>query len=89
VGSDVCTVGGDVLATEVGSSGIIARGIIFRHITKHARTEPEPPAAVSECTPICSPCFACTKGTGIPQCNPSCGDGQVCGNDRLCRASAP
>jgi hypothetical protein len=87
VRADVCKVGGDVLVTEVGSMGVIARGIVFHQVDAGApAAEPTPPApaAAGTCTPICSPGFACTAGTCIPQCNPACAAGETCGNDRLC-----
>jgi hypothetical protein len=41
-----------------------------------------PAAAV--CTPICSPGYECEAGICRAQCNPACGAGQVCRNDRVC-----
>ena len=36
------------------------------------------------CAPICSPGYECEAGVCRPQCNPACGEGQVCRNDRIC-----
>ena len=84
----ICAAGGDTLITEVNGFGIIARGIVLR------RSETTPPAAASvpapadACEPLCSPGFLCSAGKCLPQCNPACGNGETCGNDRLCHASA-
>ena len=80
----VCAAGGDTLVTEVNGFGMITRGIVLR------RTAPAapPPVPGGSCEPLCSPGFLCQAGTCIPQCNPSCADGQTCGNDRLCHPGA-
>jgi len=37
------------------------------------------------CDPICSPGFACARGTCLPQCNPRCAADEICTPQRLCR----
>lgn len=86
----VCASGGDTLITEVNGFGIITRGIVLRKVASPARDTGAPatlaPAAAGACEPICSPGFRCNAGTCVPECNPSCTDGEVCGTDRLCHA---
>ena len=36
------------------------------------------------CDPICSPGFACERGTCRPQCNPKCAADEICTRERLC-----
>jgi hypothetical protein len=36
------------------------------------------------CDPICSPGFACERGTCLPQCNPKCAADELCTRQRLC-----
>jgi hypothetical protein len=36
------------------------------------------------CDPICSPGFACEKGTCVPRCNPTCATDETCTPQRLC-----
>jgi hypothetical protein len=43
-------------------------------------TAPAAPA----CDPICSPGFACQRGTCVPQCNPACAADEICTRQRLC-----
>jgi hypothetical protein len=45
---------------------------------------PPPVPAVAECTPPCSPGYACSAGTCLAQCNPACGPDQICRQDRTC-----
>jgi hypothetical protein len=44
------------------------------------------PAATpaAECTPICSPGYACEAGVCRPLCNPACAADQICRSDRVC-----
>jgi hypothetical protein len=42
----------------------------------------------SDCDPICSPGFACRGGQCMPQCNPPCASGEVCGRKRVCESAA-
>lgn len=44
-----------------------------------------PAPAPAGCEPICSPGYGCQAGVCVPLCNPPCGDGDVCGGDRICR----
>jgi len=78
----VCGAGGDALTTEVSGDGYIARGIVFRKV---GPTTPTP--AATGCDPVCSPGFSCVEKQCIPQCNPACGAGETCENDRLCHAA--
>lgn len=51
---------------------------------------PAPPAApVLDCSPPCSPGYACEAGVCHALCNPACGPGQVCRTDRVCVPTAP
>jgi len=58
-----------------------------------APAAPVAPAAVSaasECSPPCSPGYACTGGVCAPLCNPACSAQEVCRADRVCvPAAAP
>lgn len=46
------------------------------------------PAGTSACYPPCSPGYRCEGQTCVAMCNPACGAGQVCRQDRTC-APAP
>lgn len=46
------------------------------------------PLPERECTPPCSPGYACQNGACIPLCNPPCGADQVCRMDRTCGPKA-
>jgi hypothetical protein len=37
------------------------------------------------CDPSCSPGFVCSRGSCVSACNPICGQGLRCGEDRVCR----
>lgn len=50
---------------------------------------PAPSAAGGDCSPICSPGFACQAGTCVPQCNPPCEANEVCSRQRSCEPSKP
>ena len=55
-----------------------------------APSAPPPVVAVAtECTPICSPGYACEAGVCRPLCNPACGAGQSCRADRVCVPITP
>ncbi|HET7545733.1 MAG TPA: DUF4156 domain-containing protein [Polyangiaceae bacterium] len=49
------------------------------------------PAPALDCSPPCSPGYACEAGVCQALCNPACGAGQVCRADRVCvpAAAAP
>lgn len=87
---ELCAAGANVVVTEVSGDGYVARGIVLVNIYEDSDSnapadEPAPaPTAVAECTPICSPGFACSAGTCVPQCNPACLPTEECGRDRLC-----
>jgi hypothetical protein len=59
-------------------------GIAYR--TGSAVTPPPAPA-VMDCTPPCSPGYACSAGTCLALCNPACGPDQICRQDRTCAAA--
>ncbi|AKF02995.1 hypothetical protein DB32_000143 [Sandaracinus amylolyticus] len=40
------------------------------------------------CTPACEPGWASSNGSCIPLCNPGCGPGTHCAEDRVCRPGA-
>jgi hypothetical protein len=48
-----------------------------------APSAPIAPAS-GECTPPCSPGYACSAGVCLALCNPACGPGTVCRQDRIC-----
>jgi hypothetical protein len=61
-------------------------GIAYR--TGSAVTPAPPPApAVVDCTPPCSPGYACSAGACLALCNPACGPDQICRQDRTCAAA--
>jgi hypothetical protein len=43
-----------------------------------------PAAATRTCDPPCSPGYTCSAGVCLALCNPTCGAGQVCRQDRTC-----
>lgn len=43
-----------------------------------------PPAATLDCTPPCSPGYACQAGICQALCNPACAPDQICRTDRVC-----
>ncbi len=56
-----------------------------------AAPQPAAPAAPStsvECTPPCSPGYACSAGVCTAQCNPACSAEQSCRADRVCVPAA-
>jgi len=48
---------------------------------------PPPAPAAVDCTPPCSPGYACSAGTCLALCNPACGPDQICRQDRTCAAA--
>ncbi len=98
--ADTCAVGGDAaygfkesyLPGNGGTSMISAT--LAR---KTGETKKEAPASAApalsaaqaqECTPPCSPGFACRANICEPQCNPACGAGEICTSKRLCEPKA-
>ncbi len=70
----------------------VIRGMLFRVNPAPVGTSVEAPAATPSaeaCVPPCSPGYACQSGTCRAECNPTCGAGQTCGQDRTCRPTAP
>ncbi len=55
-----------------------------------APSAPLPPVApraastAAECSPPCSPGYACRAGACTPLCNPACAPEQICRTDRVC-----
>lgn len=49
-----------------------------------AAVAPVPVVAAPECTPPCSPGYACESGVCVALCNPACGEGMTCRSDRVC-----
>lgn len=47
------------------------------------------PATTLDCTPPCSPGYACEAGICRALCNPACSTGQVCRADRVCVPATP
>jgi hypothetical protein len=45
---------------------------------------PAPPAPAGVCEPDCSPGYTCLRGKCVSACNPTCGDNERCGADRIC-----
>jgi hypothetical protein len=43
-----------------------------------------PEAPAGDCSPPCSPGFACKAGVCEPQCNPACEKGEICTRKRVC-----
>jgi len=85
----ICAVGGDTLVTERNALGVIVRGTVFRHAgMQDVMPPPARPERSETCEPSCSQGFACEGGTCIQQCVPACGDGETCGNDRLCHSNS-
>ena len=78
VRKEVCAAGGDVVATEVSSYGVIVRGVVFRKVDA---------SPANACVPPCSPGFRCQGGMCRAVCNPPCTAGQTCGQDRTCHAN--
>jgi hypothetical protein len=39
------------------------------------------------CDPICSPGFACERGTCVPRCNPTCAADEICTRQRVCAST--
>ena len=82
-----CLAGADVV---YGIAEAREAGVSYLNAT-FARSLPGPnddaisggPAALS-CDPICSPGFACERGTCRPQCNPTCAADEIYTRQRLC-----
>jgi hypothetical protein len=89
-----CAAGADVVygfsESVSGNYTHIAATFAYRD-TRRAKAPPPAatPAAPGDCTPICSPGFACQAGACIPQCNPACEKGETCKRHRTCEPAAP
>lgn len=79
----------------------VIRGVAYRipaSVAPQASRPPPPPpgalqpstapAGTSACYPPCSPGYRCEAQSCVAMCNPACGAGQVCRQDRTC-APAP
>jgi len=62
-------------------------GDVFR-VAPGAR-ESAPTVSADNCSPPCSPGYACGGGVCRAQCNPACGADQVCRQDRTCGPATP
>jgi hypothetical protein len=84
---EACLVGAD---TVYGIAETREGGVGYLNAT-FARLSPGPidratsgaPAQLA-CDPICSPGFACERGTCLPRCNPTCATDEICTRQRLC-----
>jgi hypothetical protein len=84
---EACLVGADIVygIAETREGGVGYLDATF------ARTLPGPidgatssPAPHLACDPICSPGFACERGTCLPRCNPTCATDAICTRQRVC-----
>jgi hypothetical protein len=84
-----CATGADVVysfSESVGQENSFISATLAYRDTSRAQHAPAAAraAAPGDCTPICSPGFACRAGACIPQCNPPCEAGEVCNRHRTC-----
>jgi hypothetical protein len=83
-----CLVGADTVygIAETRGGGLSYLNSTFARILPGpiGRAAAGPPAAQLACDPICSPGFACAKGTCVPQCNPTCAADEICTPQRAC-----
>ena len=83
-----CLVGADTVygIAETRAGGVSYLTSTFARILPGpiGRAAAGPPTAQLACDPICSPGFACAKGTCVPQCNPTCAADETCTPQRLC-----
>jgi hypothetical protein len=77
-----CEMGADTIH-DVREGEMGHRMFIAATVARQTAERPPPPPD-SECSPICSPGFACQGGRCIPQCNPTCEPGEVCTRKRVC-----
>jgi hypothetical protein len=66
----------------------VIRGVVFR-VAPPPETPAPPPAIATnseDCVPLCSPGYVCQSKACRAQCDPPCGAGQACGQDRTCRS---
>jgi hypothetical protein len=61
-------------------------GVAYRTGSAATSVPPPVPAEV-DCTPPCSPGYACSAGTCVALCNPACRPDQICRQDRTCAAA--
>jgi len=87
VRAELCAAGADVIFTQVSADGVVVRGVVLVNIYEDpdgdASEEAAPvPAAVADCSPICSPGFKCSAGRCVPpaagECTPICSPGFGC-----------
>ena len=82
-----CLLGADTVygIAETREDGVAYLNAIFAHsLTGPIESGISGAPAQLACDPICSPGFACEKGTCLPQCNPKCGADELCTRQRLC-----
>jgi hypothetical protein len=84
-----CGLGGDTIYGVQESNGglYVMATVAARDESARVRPPAAAPAA-GECTPLCSPGFACQSGACVPQCNPACEAGEVCNRHRTCEPAA-
>jgi hypothetical protein len=71
---------------QLSYATVVVRGRLYA-CPAEATANTAPPSAEAQsaaCEPDCSPGFVCLRGRCVSACNPSCGDGERCGTDRLC-----
>jgi hypothetical protein len=80
-----CVLGGDTLygLQSTNDGNYVTATVAAREKSALFRPPVAAPAA-GECTPLCSPGFACQASVCIPQCNPACEAGEVCNRHRTC-----
>ena len=84
-----CALGGDTVygLQSTNDGNYVTATVAGRDESVHVRPPAAAPAA-GECTPLCSPGFACQAGACVPQCNPACEAGEVCNRHRTCEPAA-
>ena len=89
----ICAIGGDTLVADLNAAGEIVHAGVYRHIDESDIPAPypkQPPPKTESCEGTCRPGFVCERDVCVPQasqapvCDPACGDGEICGADRLC-----
>jgi hypothetical protein len=93
-----CSAGGDTLYGFTdgveGEYTIVIGTVAIRKPGAHAKVgeaPPKPQAATpgEECSPPCSPGYACQNNQCIALCNPPCAAGSRCNQQRVCESMAP
>jgi hypothetical protein len=84
-----CALGGDTIYGLQSTNGgnYATATVAARDESARVRSPVAAPAA-GECTPPCSPGFACQAAVCVPQCNPVCEAGEVCNRHRMCEPAA-